>query len=323
VRARRPLRLDALGPSSDRAAIAAALREKSNHVVARAADLAGEQELRELVPELEAAFVRFLERGAERDKTCAAKIAIARALDRMEARAEEVFRAGIRCVQMEPAYGPPVDTAASLRAISAAGLARSRDPEVVLELVELLVDREKIARMGAAQALGVTGVRDAIPVLRLKALAGDPEAEVLGECFTSLLVLDPQPSLDFTARFLAAEEAPVREVAALSLGQSRLPRALEILRAAYSKGQDRELSRVLLLAMAVMRMPAATDALLELVASGRFPGAGEAVAALAVFRDDPVLVDRLTAAVDRAIAAGGSERLRRVLEQELRPTASR
>lgn len=307
-----------------RQVLEAALADASNHVVAAAADAVRDLELRELGPALVAAFARFEVEPEARDKTCAAKIALARALDALDLNIEgqEVFQRGLRIFQLEPAWGAPIDTAAPLRALCAGGLARTREPDVVLALVDLLVDAEKVARVGGAHALGCCGRHEAIPVLRLKALTGDPEPEVTGECFTSLLLLDPGAGVDFVAHFLADATQGVREAAALALGQSRQPRALGILQGAWSRPHERTFGRVLLLAIALLRTPEATDFLVALIARGERPGAVEALAALAVFRGLPGLRDRVKAAVEDAIAAGATSTLRGTFDAEFEGRAA-
>ncbi len=290
------LREDAPDPKQAREILIAALKDKSNFVAAHAADATAALGLRELAPELEEAFARFELDPVERDKTCAAKTAIARALDQLDVRAVELFARGIRLRQIEPAWGGPTDTAATLRAICAAGLARSYHPDVLFELVELFADKETIARMGAAQALGCTGQQAALPVLRLYALRGDPEPQVISECFVSLLALHAESSEPFVARFLAAEDEAVAEVAALALGQSRRESAFEVLKGAWEKRINPRLSGVLLLAMAILRIPKATEFLLHLI---RETGDRGAIKALEVFKDDPAAAAR----VEEAIAA--------------------
>src|SRR5215472_16633907 len=67
------------------------LGDRSNLVVAAAAEIAGENALVELAKDLEAAFPRFLVHPLKDDKLCRAKIAIVQALDKMEHQRTEVF----------------------------------------------------------------------------------------------------------------------------------------------------------------------------------------------------------------------------------------
>src|SRR4051812_38950661 len=77
-----------------------ALGDRSNLVVARAAEGVGERALGDLAPELAAAFDRFLVNPTETDKLCLAKTAIVEALNKVEHEDAAVFLKGIRHVQM-------------------------------------------------------------------------------------------------------------------------------------------------------------------------------------------------------------------------------
>jgi len=86
----------------------------------------------------------------------------------------------MRYRQPEPVWGGPVDTALDLRCTCAMGLAGTAYPRAIIELVTLLQDSEHHARSGAARAIACTEPLAAEPVLRLKALGGDPEPEAIG-----------------------------------------------------------------------------------------------------------------------------------------------
>src|SRR4051794_10661581 len=116
------------------------LANKSNLVVARAAEVAGKGELKALQADLVAAFWRFMEKAAKTDPGCAAKKAVVEALYEMGLAEREVFLAGIHHVQNEPRWGGESDTAAELRGVSAMGLVRVGYPDVMNELVELMMD---------------------------------------------------------------------------------------------------------------------------------------------------------------------------------------
>src|SRR5262245_2102554 len=73
------------------AELRAALMDASNLVAAEAAEIAGEQKLSELIPDLAVAFGRFLEEPEKTDKQCRAKIAIAEALNQLEYGEEGFF----------------------------------------------------------------------------------------------------------------------------------------------------------------------------------------------------------------------------------------
>ena len=122
-------------------------------LVARAALVVERRSITDLVPNLVAAFNRLINKPAEADKGCLAKIAIIEALNNLGYDEEEVFLQGIHHIQKEYSYGGPVDTAAELRGKCAFALVRIGYAEVLFELIALLVDPEPHARKAAAKAL--------------------------------------------------------------------------------------------------------------------------------------------------------------------------
>src|SRR6266850_1081151 len=116
-----------------------ALEDRSNVVVAQAAKIAGELGLRELVPDLIAAFERMIDDGAKRDPQCRAKKAIISALKTMDHSDSSVFVRGLRHIQMEPVYGGQEDTASALRGNCALALVQCMDLRRV-EILRHLVD---------------------------------------------------------------------------------------------------------------------------------------------------------------------------------------
>ncbi|HWM87559.1 MAG TPA: HEAT repeat domain-containing protein [Kofleriaceae bacterium] len=285
-----------------------ALRSKTGLLVGAAAAVVAEAELGDLVEELPAAFARLLERPIERDPGCRGKVALVRALHKGDRWEEEVFARGVRHVQREPAFGGSVDTAAVLRGTCGIAYAHFNRSEAIDILAELLADPEQAARAGAAQGLGDSGRADAIPLLRFKALVGDPEPAVMSACFSALLALAADSSLSFLARFLAPDRTEESaEVAALALGESRLDAAFPLLRAWCDDGMPARRAQVGYLALALLRLDPATDHLLGIVAGGDPGEAVAAASALATFRADPGLAERVLEAAgkqpDRKVAA--------------------
>jgi HEAT repeat protein len=268
------------------------LNSKMNLVAAKAARIAGEWQAAELTPELVAAFDRFMLKPETTDKRCAAKIEILKALCKLEYSSPSVFRRGIRHFQMEPTWGGSVDTAAEVRALGAMGLAQTDYVEALEEIVPLLLDSERDARIGAVRAIAASGLPGGALLLRLKALSGD-EPEVLGECFAALLRSEPVKSLEFVAAFLGHREEAVAEAAALALGDSRLESAFAVLREAFEQSHGRPVRRTLLLAIALLRRENALDYLLDLVRNGESQASADAVEALDMYKDDPNLQERL------------------------------
>lgn len=284
------------------------LADKSSIVVAEAAEIVGVRQISELAPDLVAAFHRFMIEPAESDKGCRAKIAIIEALNKIEYQDDQVYLFGIRHVQPEPRWGGSDDTAAPLRANAAFGLVRLNHRDVLSLLADLLADPEKAARSGATQALGASGARAAIPLLRFKARLGDADALVTGECFTALLALAPDDSLSFVASFLATPDIAVREGAALALGETRRADAFEILKNYWPKVRRDPLREVVLLAISMTRLPAAIDFLVENLTNAE-PGAAQAVlAALAIHRHNEAITERIAAVVAQKGDASLQER---------------
>jgi hypothetical protein len=275
-----------------------ALRAKTGFLVAAAAAVVAEADLTELADELPAAFARLLERPVERDPQCRGKVAVARALLRLERWDEDVFARGLRHIQREPVFGGSEDTAAELRGVCGIAHAHLNRPDALEVLAELLADPERMARAAAAQGLGDSDRPDATALLRYKALIGDDEPAVMAACFGSLLALEGDAVVRFVARFLD-RDAERAEVAALALGESRLVAAFPLLRAWCDDGTPTRRAQVGYLALALLRLDAATDHLLGVVSAGDAKEAVAAARSLATFRDDPALAAR---AVDAAAA---------------------
>lgn len=293
--------LNALHPDADRAAqneaVSQALSHPSFRVVAKAARLAGERALHERIPDLLAAYPRFVQDGAKQDPQCLAKAAITGALLALECDDVTFWLAGIRCVQPEPAWGRAVDTAVDVRCHCAMGLVNSGHRRAIVDLTALLNDPERRVRAGAAQAISCGEPSQAEPLLRFKIQVGDQDAEVLGECFTALLALAPEDSLPLIASRLQDRDEAVREYAALALGESRHPLALEHLQAAWNAPLvSPSLRTTLARAAALHRSEAAFDWLVGIIGKGREEDAAIAADALSVFERNATLLQRVKAA---------------------------
>lgn len=296
------------GPSPEgRAELARCLKSKSNLVAAKSAGVAADWEAAELIPELEAAFDRFLVKPETTDKRCAAKIEILKALCKLEYSSPSIFLRGIRHVQMEPDWGRSVDTAAGVRALCAMGLAQTSYPEALEEVLPLLLDPEIDARIGAVRAVAATGLPGGTLLLRLKTLTGD-EPEVLGECFAALLRVEPDKSIRFVAAFLEDRNEAVADAAALALGDSRLEAAFDILREAFDRATNRALRRTLLVAIALLRREPAFDYLLDLVENGEDFASADAIAALDMYKENAGLRDRIERARLTSLSNRGTAR---------------
>ncbi len=168
--------LDALkGRALDADAIALirkSLASRSNFIAGRAARLAEDNGLGELVPDLLLAFDRFFTNAEKTDPQCWAKNALSRALARLECRDKDIFLRGLRHHQYEPTWGGRSDTAGTLRANCAHALVACdglNKHDLLVMLIEPLVDEDKSVRLETVRAISQLG-EIAVPVLRLRAL---------------------------------------------------------------------------------------------------------------------------------------------------------
>jgi HEAT repeat protein len=277
-----------------------ALTDRHYLLVSRAAELCAERLIYDLEASLIQAYGRLLENPVKKDPSCIAKGAIARALLALDSQDSDFYVAGIHYRQLEPVWGGTVDTAVDLRCTCAMGLVGTSYPRALIELVTLLHDPEPHARSGAARAIACTEHLAAEAVLCCKALAGDPEAEVAGECFTGLLKVEPDEAPAFVAGFLDGPDPAIREQAALALGESRLDTALQMLRERWeAQPLKRDKDRVLLRAAALHRSEAAFDWLCSVVANGDKASASLLVQELAVWRVNKRLREWMRTAVER------------------------
>ena len=260
------------------------LRNRSNLVVAKAAVVVRELRINALIPDLVAAFSRFMADAPRLDKRCAALTEITSTLHELDYVEPELYLAGIKHVQREGSYGPPVDEAAKLRAVSAQGLLRTRHADRLSEAVQLLVDREPAARIGAIRALGVNGGEAGVLLLRLKMLTGDTEPAVLAECFSALLAASPDQSVAFVAQYIDSGDEATAQSAMLALGESRLPAAYAALQEKWNRTVLMPVKKALLGAMAVSKLEEAIAFLVTLVESANAQTAAAAVEALCIYR---------------------------------------
>ena len=291
-----------------------ALADRESLVVARAAEIARQHELRDLAGDLLTAFDRLMSAAdmAKADPHCRAKTEIVHALTEIEYDDAEFYLRSVGYRQLEPVWGGSEDTAAHLRGLCGYGLVVARHRGALARLVELLCDPEKTARVAAVQTLAATGREDAALLLRLKALMGDREYEVIGECFTGLLGLEVRDAIPFIARFLKNVPPDVRLEAAAALGSSREPAAFAALRDCWQTEFDREFRKALLIAIGSSRQPASIEFLLQLVASQPLPLARDALAALSPCRFYADIRDRVAAIVTQR----QDRQLHRAFEQD-------
>jgi len=285
--------------------VRAFLRNRSNLVVVKAAKVVRELQIKTLIPDMVAAFNKLMADAPRLDKRCAAITEIVSALYDLNYDEPAPYLAGLKHVQMEASFGPPVDEAAKLRAVSAQGLVRTRYPEALAEVMQLLVDREPAARIGAVRALAANGGEAGILLLRLKVLTGDVEPAVLGECFSGLLEASGGKSVSFVANYVDSEYSAVAQAAMLALGESRLPGAYEILREKWSRTVGLPEKKILLASMAASKLEEALAFLISLIETESIPTAAAAVEALSIYSRN----ERVRKSVNDAVLARRDETL--------------
>lgn len=296
------------------------LTHKSNFIVSKAARLVADTELVPLLPDVLVAYDRFFTDAAKTDPQCWAKDALSKALVKLGHRTIAEYLRGMRHHQMEPSFGPPVDTAGALRGTCTHALVDCpgiSDSDLLTALLEPLTDIDKTVRMEAARAIGQVGGVSAMLILRLRAML-DPaqeEPEVLGEVYRSLLSLEGAQAIHLVASRLEPGDDLAGE-AAFALADLRTAEALQPLVSRFKEGPDTWFAAILLSAIALTRLPEAIDFLISLIErDGRESSA--AIEAIGRIAPNAEIRARIQQAVDQA----GSPRLHQALQKHLPATA--
>jgi HEAT repeat protein len=274
------------------------LDDKSPHVVARAATVIGELGIGALAPEVESSIERFFREPEKSDKGCIAKTAIIRCLSKLEEGSQDVFVRSLRHVQLEPAYGGPVDTAVELRCESALGLVATGYMDIVNDLVAAMTDKEAPVRLAAVRALAATGRAEVEALLRFKVLTGDADVQVVSDALESLLVIAPHRSVPLAEQFLDSSDDALAEVAALALGGSRCEEAFELLTSRLGDFDSR-LTETMLLAVSMLRREESFAYLLSSLKLAPHKRAEKIIKALAIHRYDSMVRERVENAVTK------------------------
>ena len=244
-----------------------ALSHRNNFVVAKAADIIREFQLEKLLPDLLAAFDRFFDDPVKTDPQCWAKNALSRTLAAFEHQDAAVFLRGMRHIQLEPVWGGRSDTAGTLRATCALALVQCRslpEPDLLAHLLELFADKDKSVRAEAARAVEQVGSPAAGLLLRLRAVLGNDEPEVLGACYGGILRIDGTDAIPWISQFLASADDSAAE-AALAIAGTHSTTGFQVLRQRFTDEADSWFRSVLLSAIALTRQDAALEFLLDLV----------------------------------------------------------
>src|SRR5215831_12420726 len=243
------------------------LANKNNFIAAKAADLIREFNLQNLTPDLLKAFDHFFENPEKSDPQCWAKNAISRAMAAFELQEPEVFLRGMRHIQLEPVWGGRSDTAGTLRATCALGLVPCRtltNDELLAHLLNLLGDADKSVRAEVARAIEQVGSPSSSLLLRLRAILGKDEPEILGACYGGILRLEGVSAIPWISRFLTSHDDAAGE-AALAIAGTHSAEGLEALKKSLETAHDPWFRSVLLSAIALTRQEAAMELLLDLV----------------------------------------------------------
>jgi HEAT repeat protein len=297
-----------------------ALANRNNFIAAKAADLVREFHLSQMTPELLTAFDRFFEDPIKSDPQCWAKNALSRALADFEHQDAEVFLRGMHHLQLEPSYGGPSDSAATLRATCALALVQCRsltEPQLLTHLIELLDDQDKSVRVEAVRAIEHVNSTSAALLLRLRAILSpqlnprmqDDEPEVLGACYSGILRIEGASAIPWVARFLADGDDRAAE-AALAIAGTHTPQAFETLKQRFNNASDPWFCSVLLSAIALTRQDAALEFLLDQVRT-ESPQAEPAIEA--ILRSAPS--EEVTKRLEKLVA--GDPRLSRAFATNL------
>jgi HEAT repeat protein len=275
-----------------------ALKDRNNYFVGKVAAIVAEKHATDLIPDVLAAFDRFLLDPAKTDPQCWAKTALAKALKDLGHRGPAIYLRGIEHIQMEPVWGGQADSAGTLRGTCALALVECSlgELEILRYLGDRLADTEKTVRVDAALAIAQLGQPAGALLLRLKALLGDDEPEVLGQCFASLLSLLPEEAVPFIAGFLRVKSEEVRGEAVAALAQSREPAALEQLIALWRERLTQDMRAAVLLSLAGSPLPPAAEFLLDILNQESGDVAKTAITALARSRFHAEFHERVRAA---------------------------
>jgi HEAT repeat protein len=291
------------------------LSHKSNYVVAKAVALVQERRAAALAPELIAAFAYFMADPIARDPGCSAKLAIVSALSAFAEPAWEVYLAGVCHVQKEPAWGGPIDTAATLRGNCGRALMGLGHHDAFRWHAVLMADSEPMTRALAVETLGSVYDERAEILLRAKIArepdTREPERGIEMDAFEALMRIAPEASFDFVAGHLRDDDLERVRGAALALAGTHSPEAFAALRERWIAAARRETREALALPIALVRSDEAFAFLLDALVEARMPLAGALMEALGLFRESP----SRSAAVQRILDKRGDPALRQCLRQ--------
>jgi HEAT repeat protein len=302
-------------------ALVAALERGRSLVAARAAHLVQSQAI-DLVGGvtglrvvLVRAFERFLRDPIKTDPSCHAKQAILEALDHGGSVDPEPFLKAVGHVQLEPAWGPPVDTAAGVRARGVVALARIGCSDFEWVVAALLTDPEPPVRQAALEALAHRGERHGAALARFKLRSGDADPLVNLAAMHALVALAPDLALLELEPLISDPQR--RELAAIALGQSSRDDALSVLTGALEDNPSAAERAELYRGIGLHRSERALGVLLGIIGAGLRADALAAIEALGARRFDPGVKTRVL-----EIARGRGPELKAALAKAFPPDGS-
>jgi len=266
--------LRSASPAETLAPLRKFLANRNAFLVAKAAKLAAAHNHQALIPDLVAAFNRFLPSpsnpDSKDDQQCWAKEAIAQTLAAFEYQEPELFLTGMRCFQ--PGYTD--DTATALRGICALALVQCRSlssQSVLTHLLPLFADKQIPVRVNAARAVEQIGSDASALLLRLRAELASDVPELLGACYSGVLRLEGPGAIPWAAKFLPQgrdEPDEAAAEAAFAIAETRTEAAVTLLQSTYKRTRDPDFRGTLLTALALTRQDRAIDFLFALIAEG-------------------------------------------------------
>ena len=297
-------------------ALQRALKGSHYRIAAKAARLAEDALLYELVPKMLDAYSRFLDKPLKTDPSCYAKKAIARALVALDCNDTEFYRRGLQYRQLEPVWGGTADTAVDVRASCAMGLVASGYSRALVELTALLYDRT-LPRAWAPCApspAAIRAKRSCCCARRCRAATRSRRcsANASRGCSTS------SPT-NRSVWWRAISRTPTRPCASSrrsrSASRGSTARCAPLQEAWNQPLLSNELRRSLLRAAAAHRSDAAVDWLLALVAEARAAVALDVIEVLAFYKHHGKLAARLRGAVADRSDRTVSERFAQLWEE--------
>jgi hypothetical protein len=244
-----------------------ALQHRNNFLVAKAARITADLKIPNLIPDLAAAFIRFLDNPVKSDPQCWAKNDAAKALAALEYQEHDLFMQGMRHIQLEPVWGGSADTAGPLRGTCALALVQCRglnSVRLLTYLTELFADKELPVQVNAARAVEQVGSDAAMLLLKLRAELASGEPELLGACYSGVLHLEGPSTIPWVAKFLPPGDDAAAE-AALAIAETRTTEAFAILKDSFERTRDPWFRTALLSAIALTRQEDAFNWLLSLI----------------------------------------------------------